>query len=89
MILAMPVLTCFDCQLPDGPYRVFPITDTDPKECPYCHGSNVEVRKGLTGIEHSYDAKGRRFYPWSKDKRSPSCPKTQTNSRPACRGRFG
>ena len=70
MILAMPVLTCFDCQLPDGTYRVFPITDTDPKECPYCHGSNVEVRKGLTGIEHSYDAKGRRSYPWSKDKRS-------------------
>ena len=43
MILAMPVLTCFDCQLPDGTYRVFPITDTDPKECPYCHGGACAV----------------------------------------------
>ena len=52
MILAMPVLTCFDCQLPDGTYRVFPITDTDPKECPYCHGSNVN-RPGFPGDSNS------------------------------------
>ncbi len=35
-------------------------------------GDNVEARKGLTEIEHSYDAKGRRFYPWLKDKRRTS-----------------
>ena len=67
----MPVLTCFSCKTHDGAYMVFSIPGASPKTCPQCHGSNVAVSERFTGAERSYDAKGRRFNPCSKDKPRP------------------
>ena len=63
----MQVLTCFNCRTPIGNgYRVFTISDDAPKKCPDCEDSNVEIRKGYTGAEFSWDAKGRLLYPFRK-----------------------